>query len=107
MFVGKVLEVLRDQEEMKNAFVNQFEVRNRPAGFWVEDREAEADLLTGLGSTRSGSEPDRVFDRIGKAGNQFHAATRTAAGFELPNIGIHGAEEFDRLFDSLLGTNRQ
>ena len=91
MFVCKVLEVLRDQEEMKNAFMNQFEVGNRPAGLWVENRKAEADLLTRLGSTRSGSEPDRVFDRIGKAGNQFHAATRAAAGFKLPNIGIHGA----------------
>jgi len=100
--MGEVLEVFRDQEEMEDAFVDEFEIGDGLVGFGMEDGEAEANLVTRTWIARSGGEAERVFDGVREAGDELHAAARADSGFKLPDVGVHWAEEFNGFFSRFL-----
>jgi hypothetical protein len=101
--MGKLLHVFRNQKEMKDPFMDQFQLGNRFPCLWMENGKAKANLITWLRIARCGAQANRVFHRVGQSGNQLHPATRTAAGFQLAHIRIHRADEFNRLLGRFLG----
>lgn len=93
VFVGEVLPVFADQEEVQQAFVDLFEFLDAAVGFWVGDVEAEGGGLGGLWCPGDDFEVEAVFEWVGEAGDEVHAAFWAAAGEFGMDVGVHGAGE--------------
>jgi hypothetical protein len=101
VLVGEVLEVGGDEEQVKDALVDEFEFGHGAAGLGMEDVEAEPEGLAGLRAAGRESDAEGVLDGIGQTGDEFHAAARAAAGGVLADVGVHGTEELDGFFGGL------
>ena len=93
MFVGKEGAVLAYQEEVHEPFVDLFEFLNAAAGFGVEDRETERGGGGRTRGSREDSDMEKVFERIGKAGNEGHSTTRAASRQLCVHFGVHWTSE--------------
>jgi hypothetical protein len=80
MFVGEVLAVVADQEKMKEAFVDLFELFDAAVGFGMGDVEAEGGGGGCLGLAGEDIEVEAVFEGIGERRDEVHAAAGAAAG---------------------------
>ena len=98
MLVREEIQFLVKDEQVEELLMHDLEIADRFAGFWIRDGEGQLHWLSRLDPFRRRHDVQVVFDCIGKARYELHAAAGTLARTLLPHIGVHGAYKLDGLF---------
>ena len=93
MLVRKILQILTDQEEVKQLFVDGLEPGDGPPGLGVKDAEFQRDLAPGWNGAGNGAKVDWILNGHGQPGHQLHAAARAGARSLGAHLAVHGADE--------------
>jgi hypothetical protein len=93
MFVGEVLAILADEEQMEEALVDFVEFLDAAVGFGMGYVEAEGGGGGGTGVAGKDVEVEAELEGIGEGGDEVHAAAGAAAGEFCVDVGVHGAGE--------------
>src|SRR5580658_1878078 len=89
MVMDEILQVLADDEHVKQLLVNDLVVIYS-VSFWIVDVKQELRVLTRSYSWRSHRQLHRILDLILNAEHQLHSAARANSRFVGTNVFVHG-----------------